>query len=30
LGRAGPRRAAELCDPAVQTRRFATLMEELA
>jgi glycosyltransferase involved in cell wall biosynthesis len=30
LGRAGTRRAAELCDPTVQTRRFAELMEELA
>jgi glycosyltransferase involved in cell wall biosynthesis len=30
LGRAGAVRAAELCDPAVQTRRFAALMEQLA
>jgi glycosyltransferase involved in cell wall biosynthesis len=30
LGRAGPSRAAELCDPAAQTRRFGALMKELA
>jgi glycosyltransferase involved in cell wall biosynthesis len=30
LGRAGPIRAAELCDPAAQTRRFGALMKELA
>jgi hypothetical protein len=30
LGRAGPIRAAELCDPATQTRRFGALMKELA
>ena len=30
LGRAGPIRASELCDPATQTRRFGALMKELA
>ena len=30
LGRAGPPRAAELCNPAVQTVRLAALMEQLA
>ena len=30
LGRAGPSRAAELCDPTAQTRRFGALMKELA
>jgi glycosyltransferase involved in cell wall biosynthesis len=30
LGRAGPGRATELCDPAAQTRRFGALMKELA
>ena len=30
LGRAGTRRAKELCDPEVQTRKFAALMKELA
>ena len=30
LGRAGARRAMELCNPEVQTRRFAAVLKELA